>query len=80
MSLNGVENIIKNDPALQTIVCFIYSVECCIYKDLNKAMREMDDSKLKLLGPFALVLLFVLRDAEKMKQDTEFKMINAEHD
>jgi hypothetical protein len=46
-------------PVTQTLI-YIHSMETFIYKDLKKASLEKDITKIKTLGPYALVMAVIL--------------------
>ena len=39
---------------------YLHTQETFLYKDLKKASRDKDESKIITLGPYALVLSFIL--------------------
>jgi len=43
---------------------YLHSQETFLYQDLKKASREKDESKIMSLGPYALVLSYILLKAE----------------
>ena len=51
------------------IVLLLYSMEPPIYFYLNEACRNKDQTKLQILGPFALALYIVLLRAEFNRKD-----------
>ena len=42
------------------MILTMYSLECFLYRSLNKACREKDTSVIKTLGPFAHALTSIL--------------------
>ena len=53
------------------LVLTLYSMEPPFYKDLNNASRQLDQTKLKTLGPFAMAIFRVLEggDVSDRKRD-----------
>lgn len=53
---------------------YVYTIDCFIYKDLNKASREKNRDKILSLGPYAAALNFIIRNCnkERMKKDKVF--------
>jgi len=45
----------------------LHTQETFLYKDLKKASREKDETKIITLGPYALVLSFILLEAKQSK-------------
>jgi hypothetical protein len=44
---------------------YLHTQETFLYKDLKKASRDKDESKIITLGPYALVLSFILLKAKQ---------------
>jgi hypothetical protein len=38
------------------LLLYLYTIECFLYVELNKASKHADDSKVDNLGPYAFVL------------------------
>ena len=57
-------------PVTQTLI-YIHSMETFIYKDLKKASLQKDISKVKSLGPYAWVMIEILKESfyEKLRKD-----------
>ena len=47
---------------------YLHTQETFLYKDLKKASREKDESKIITLGPYALALSFILLKAKTFKK------------
>ena len=47
---------------------YLHTQETFLYKDLKKASRDKDESKIITLGPYALVLSFILLKAKQSKK------------
>ena len=43
---------------------YLHSQETFLYKDLKKASREKDQSKIMTLGPYALALSYILTNSK----------------
>lgn len=69
--LDHKELLYKNNKHHQTIM-MIYSLETFLYRDLNRASRNRDQSKVRTLGPYACALQCILIG---IRQDT-FNMYN----
>ena len=51
-------------------IIYIYSMECFIYEELNRASRDKDKLKIKYYGAFAAVLSYIIYSANsKRKSD-----------
>lgn len=48
------------DPNVKKCIMMMYSLESFLYKELNRACRKRDKSKVKSLGPFAFVMQNIL--------------------
>ena len=48
-----------NNEFVKTLI-YLYSMESFIYKEMNKASRKKDVSKIKFYGPFASALGYVI--------------------
>ena len=44
-------------------ILYLHTLETFLYKDLKTASREKDESKIMTLGPYALVLSYILSSA-----------------
>ena len=55
-----------NNEITQAIL-YIFSMETFLFRVLNAATKNQDESKIKTLGPFARVLSFIVLAAEKNK-------------
>ena len=51
-------------------ILYLHTLETFLYKDLKLASREKDESKIMTLGPYALVLSYILSSAD-YKNKTE---------
>ena len=63
---------ILSDPThnITKLLLYIYSMECFIYTDLNRACRDQDQSKIQYYGAYAAALSYILYFANaKSKQD-----------
>ena len=58
---------ILSDPShvITGHILYIYSMECFIYAEMNKASREKDKSKIKFYGAFAAALSYIIYNANK---------------
>lgn len=63
---NGLYN---PDGRAVMLILWLYSIEPPFYSFLNKAMRKLDTTHLKLLGPFAKALHVIIVEAEKNRTD-----------
>ena len=45
-------------------ILYLHTLETFLYKDLKTASREKDESKIMTLGPYALVLSYILSSTE----------------
>lgn len=68
-------------------ILYLYSMECFIYPDLNRASRTKDKSKIKYYGAFAAALSYVIyfananRKTEKLnKTTTLFRGLKVDRD
>jgi len=63
-----------NSPEVQLIL-YLNSIEPSFYDDLNEASKNMDQAKVKTLGPFAMALYAVLQKGWKAeaKRDNALK-------
>ena len=52
-------------------ILYLYTMECFIYADMNKASREKDSTKIKYFGAFAAALSYIIYNAavNKCKKD-----------
>ena len=46
-------------------IMYLYSMETFIYTAINRATREQDESKVRTLGPYAVLLAQVLYGAQQ---------------
>ena len=52
---------------------YLHTQETFLYKDLKKASREKDESKIMSLGPYALALSYILSKSKpKSKSEVQF--------
>ena len=57
--------ILKNNShRITKFLLYLHTQETFLYKDLKKASREKDQSKIMTLGPYALVLSYILTKAK----------------
>ena len=57
--------ILKNSSEKVTqFLLYLHSQETFLYKDLKRASREKDESRIMSLGPYALCLSFILVNAK----------------
>ena len=57
--------ILKNPQhAITNFILKLHTLETYLYKDLKKASREKDESKIMTLGPYALVLSYIISNAD----------------
>lgn len=49
---------ILRDPkhSVTKLLLYIYTIECFIYRTMNNASREADQTKIRTLGPYACAL------------------------
>ena len=60
--------ILRNlDHKITKFLLYLHTQETFLYKDLKKASRDKDESKIITLGPYALVLSFILLEAKQSK-------------
>ena len=64
--LNHVDLFNPNKEVTQNIL-YIFSLETFLYKAINAASKQQDESKIETLGPFARVLSWIVLAAEKNK-------------
>ena len=60
-----------SDPTnnfVKTLI-YIYSMECFLFKEMNKATRDKDLDKIKFYGPLASALSFVIHCGNKANSD-----------
>jgi len=57
-----------NHPVTK-LMLLTYSMECFIYKHMNNASRYGDVSKIDSLGPYALVLGTIVREAISNREE-----------
>ena len=62
-------------PVTQTLI-YIHSMETFIYKDLKKASLNKDITKVKTLGPYALVMGRILNRSLFKKLKNDWKLQN----
>ena len=57
---------ILSDPThkITKLLLYIYTMECFIYTDLNRACREQDQSKIQYYGAYAAALSYILYYAD----------------
>ena len=55
-NLKTVPNTSDPNHAHVKTILFIYSMECFLFKKLNKASRDKDQSVIKTLGPYAVAM------------------------
>ena len=57
--------ILKNTShKITQFLLYLHTQETFLYKDLKKASREKDHSKIMTLGPYALALSYILTKAK----------------
>ena len=57
--------ILKNSShRITQFLLYLHTQETFLYKDLKKAAREKDQSKIMTLGPYALALSYILTYAK----------------
>jgi hypothetical protein len=49
-------------------ILYLHTLETFLYKDLKTASREKDESKIMTLGPYALVLSYILSSTDYSNQ------------
>ena len=54
----------SNNDFVKTLI-YIYSMESFVFKEMNKASRQKDRSKIKMYGPFASALGFIIHHGNK---------------
>ena len=47
---------------------YLYSMECFLFKEMNKATRDKDLEKIKFYGPFAAALSCILYFSNKYRK------------
>lgn len=57
-----------NHPITKHIL-YLYSMECFIYNDLNKACRDQNSDEIEYYGAFAAALSFILNSANRNRKD-----------
>ena len=73
--VSGIENLdrvpITSDPSSKDVkICmYIWSMECFIYRAINKASRETNSSYIRTLGPFAVLISRVIARAQRNRED-----------
>lgn len=63
-----------NHEFVKTIV-YIYSLQSFVFKEMNKASREKDISKIELYGPLSSALSFVIHCGNQKKSDLSGQFI-----
>ena len=66
---------ILSDPEnefVQTLL-YIYSMESFVFKEMNKATRDKDITKIEYYGPYASALGYVIHSATKKRNDNQCK-------
>ena len=53
---NAVPNTSDPEHCHVKTILFIYSLDCFLFKKLNKASRDKDSSVIATLGPFAVAI------------------------
>lgn len=56
----NIEYVNNYENKFAKSIIFLYSLETFLYKTLNKATRDYDESKVGTLGPFAYALDMIL--------------------
>jgi hypothetical protein len=59
-----------NHPVPQLMLT-LYTIECYLYKSLNKAIRFGDESKVDSLGPYAQVMNAIVGQTIKYRDDLD---------
>ena len=52
---------------VKTLV-YIYSMECFVFKEMNKAIRNKDEKKIKYYGAFASALGFIIHGGNSKEE------------
>ena len=63
-SLLTCEILEDSKHPITKFILYLHTLETYLYKDLKTASREKDESKIKTLGPYALVLSYILSSAD----------------
>ena len=58
----------RNHQFVKTLI-YIYSMECFIFSEMNKASRLKDVSKIKFYGPLASALSLIIYNGNKKSTD-----------
>ena len=57
------------DHEFTKTIIYIYSMECFVFKDLNKASREKDKLMVSCYGAYASALSFIIHSGNKAKAE-----------
>lgn len=71
-----IDKKVFKDPyhPITRVLLKIYTMETFLYRNVNKATREKDSSKVKNLGPYATALNYILKgDANSKRKDASIK-------
>ena len=62
--------ILKNSShKITQFLIYIYTQENFIYKELKKASREKNESRIMTLGPYAFAFSFILANPTRFERD-----------
>jgi len=68
---------IPENAAVVNLLLYLYTIECFLYVELNKASKHADESKVDNLGPYACVLEQILFHAPHSRTDIDVKQISS---
>ena len=50
-------------------ILFMYSLECFLFKRMNRASRDKDSSAIKTLGPYAVAISKIINSVQQKRLD-----------
>lgn len=64
-----IDEFMLNDANCQVTkaIMYLYSMETFIYTAINRASRTQDESKVRTLGPYAVLLAHIVYGAEEKR-------------
>ena len=54
----------NHEHPITKFILYLHTLETFLFKDLKTASREKDESKIMTLGPYALILSYILSSAD----------------
>lgn len=65
-----IDEYMLNDAnnEVTTSIMYLYSMETFIYTAINRASRTQDESKVRTLGPYAVLLAHIVYGAEEKRE------------